>query len=114
MISKSDKYKTPQAESVRKTIAFNLKRLRKNANLTQQQLANKVASVLNWSHFTFQQIQKYEKIHNDYGIKGNKINAVVLDALAKSLNVPHAEFYKACEYSMPIVIPTKTGIAVNG
>tara|TARA_E500000178_G_scaffold295783_1_gene301736 strand:- start:48 stop:392 length:345 start_codon:yes stop_codon:yes gene_type:complete len=114
MISKSDKYKTPQAESVRQTIAFNLKRLRKNANLTQQELANKVASVLNWSHFTFQQIQKYEKIHNDYGIKGNKINAVVLDALAKSLNVPHEEFYKACEYSMPIVIPTKTGIAVNG
>lgn len=114
MISKSDKYKTPQAESVRQTIAFNLKRLRKNANLTQQQLANKVASVLNWSHFTFQQIQKYEKIHNDYGIKGNKINAVVLDALAKSLNVPHSEFYEACEYSVPIVIPTKTGIAVNG
>ena len=114
MISKSDKYKTPQAESVRQTIAFNLKRLRKNANLTQQELANKVASVLNWSHFTFQQIQKYEKIHNDYGIKGNKINAVVLDALAKSLNVPHAEFYKACEYSMPIVIPTKIDITVNG
>lgn len=114
MISKSDKYKTPQAESVRQTIAFNLKRLRKNANLTQQELANKVASVLNWSHFTFQQIQKYEKIHNDYGIKGNKINAVVLDALAKSLNVPHAEFYKACEFSMPIVIPTKIDITVNG
>lgn len=95
---KSEIYDNKISKDIVKANGFNIKKKRLRKGWTQTKLASELSLYLTEGkskmHFTFQQIQKYEKADN-------KINSVILLAFSHIFNCDLRDFFEIGEFDFP-------------